>query len=74
MTTYSLFLAASDQPPDDGSNWIVARSVDDAIPAIRGCVPDRIVIGEGVGHFLKDLSDWIVEHVPQTIPSELSYR
>lgn len=62
MTTYSLFVDQWNQPPVafKGHNFIIARSMDDAVEMVSRVKPDLIVFGNS--YFEKDFVDWLYEH------------
>lgn len=61
MTTYNLFVDQWNQPPVAfKGNWIIARSMDEAVEMVSRTKPDLIVFGNS--YFEKDFIDWLYEH------------
>lgn len=66
MTTYSLFLDDERFPSDDScDNWIICRTVEEAIEVFKSCIPDKISFDHDLGEGNKsgmDFAHWIVEY------------
>jgi len=61
MTIYNLFIDQWNQPPVAfPGNWIIARSMDEAVQTVSRVKPDLIVFGHS--YFESDFIDWMVEH------------
>ena len=61
---YKLFLDDERFPPDNGGNWVICRTVDEAKQKILECIPDHIAFDHDLGPQQQtgyDLAKWLVE-------------